>query len=311
MSHSRAHDRVSSFPLPSPPASPPTTTFNGPSTPPTTVDEPHPRPLSGSNSNCKSLPSPVPPSLEPQLSERDSIFATHYSDHATTRAYHHQPQASYFPLPPTQSHSYPEHYPPMATSLAKMPAHTFASQEMSGTLPPHDIFIYSGSPTNRPATPQELAVRSSNTQLARISSRGLPEHLIALPPFSTPTASPTSRAATPTQPSAALPVASRADHEERQAYRSWRQGKAVYGGRVMGEGEAVDGKVAEIEKKIEATLPRTENVANPRSRKASQYMRIFTQGNEPVDRPTRSLKSHLAAKTPVGVGDPGEFPVLF
>ena len=45
----------------------------------------------------------------------------------------------------------------------------------------------------------------------------------------------------------------------------------------------------EIEKKIEATLPRSEQIINPRSRKTSHFMRIFNQGH---DYPAEPGKQH-------------------
>lgn len=61
-------------------------------------------------------------------------------------------------------------------------------------------------------------------------------------------------------------------------------------------GEENDG---EIEKKIEATLPRAEHVVNPRVRKASHYMRIFNQGNENASEKFKHAKSPLAIKEAV------------
>ena len=46
----------------------------------------------------------------------------------------------------------------------------------------------------------------------------------------------------------------------------------------------------EIEKKIEATLPRTEQVVTHRGRKASHYMRIFDQGHDSVGGQVASSK---------------------
>ena len=185
----------------------------------------------------------------------------------------------------------------MATSLIARQTQDFPLSTGPESSPhvPHDIFIYSDSANRSSVTPRNH-LASHKDHLPRLSSKVLPGHLIALPPLSSPTSSPSGQPSTPVQEKGDIFGPPRTDTDDRQAYRSWREGKAVYGGRVMGESrENVD-----IEKKIEATLPRSEHVANPRSRKASHYMRIFDQGND-NERATHGVAhGRVAGKT---IGD--------
>lgn len=49
-----------------------------------------------------------------------------------------------------------------------------------------------------------------------------------------------------------------------------------------------------IDKKIEATLPRAEQVKNPRSRKTTHHMRVFNQDNETASDRTKTVKGSVA-----------------
>ncbi|KAL9052853.1 MAG: hypothetical protein Q9162_005152 [Coniocarpon cinnabarinum] len=145
--------------------------------------------------------------------------------------------------------------------------------------PPHDIFIYNETTGNNRLTSPSATGDVPSSHGRRVSAKLASEHLIALPPLSSSDSASQShrRSLSPNRHEKDLFGPTRVTEDDRQAYRSWREGKAVYGGRVMGE-ENSDG---EIEKRIEATLPRNEPIINPRSRKASQLMRIFDHDTDP------------------------------
>ena len=70
------------------------------------------------------------------------------------------------------------------------------------------------------------------------------------------------------------------DSDERRRNREWRQGKPVpFKGSTMHDDSASDDQGA---KKIEATLPKTEQTPSSRSRKASHYLRVFKDA-EPTE----------------------------
>lgn len=302
MSHASSHD--SYFPrspnVAKAPESPSASEPNGPSPSSTSLTS---VPLRVPAKGATLLTSP----LEFQLSESDSVFAANNSDNAGEVNATQPPQPSH--LPQKSSQLKESQRPVMATSMITrqtqhLPRHKTLDSSPSA---PHDIFIYSGSTaTTRPTTPQNSQSHLPNGHYSHLFSKGLPEHLIALPPFSSPTESPSVQPSTPTQQSPDTFGSARTGGEERQAYRSWREGKAVYGGRVMGEGHG-----GEIEKKIEATLPRTEHVVNPRSRKASQYMRIFNQGSDSVNEQSPHARVPPSVKESGQSIEPGKFLVLW
>jgi hypothetical protein len=163
---------------------------------------------------------------------------------------------------------------------------------------PFDLFLYhnstaSQSPiSSRPATPQSLLQRRGSSsssfalsllhQHSSITNDNPSDHIIALPPFASPSDSPRSRPSTP-RAHTFLNTGSKIGHsnDERSRYRSWRSGLPVLGGRVtMGSEENVGDE--SVDKKIEATLPRAEQSTIARSRKSSHILRIFDKA-EPVE----------------------------
>lgn len=146
-------------------------------------------------------------------------------------------------------------------------------------------------PLHLPPTPPSTANQYRHLAARPFAaSQALPDHLIALPPLSSPLHSPRDRPTTP-QPSFddAYSITQPKD-DARSRYRSWREGKPVLGGRVApGFEDVLASSRAVIDKKIEATLPRAEQSANARSRKTSYYLGIFKE-NEATQDPKASAR---------------------
>jgi inositol-hexakisphosphate kinase len=100
------------------------------------------------------------------------------------------------------------------------------------------------------------------------------------PPFMSPVDSPVQRPTTPPHPvqSSAPLDAKLAETEERIKNRLWREGKGepYLPRKGIGHDLVRDGHV---DKKIEATLAKTEPPAAARSRKASHYLRVFKEND--------------------------------
>ncbi|KAI9660243.1 MAG: hypothetical protein M1831_003550 [Alyxoria varia] len=178
----------------------------------------------------------------------------------------------------------------MATSLIAKPMQPpppppppQANNDDSPTaLEPFDLYIYGDqrSETPKPATtrhPSSLKRQQDPSAKPHGQLGKLPDHIIALPPLSSPNDSPLEMPSTPVQRPFDTLDDSTIQSGERLRYRSWREGKPVLGGRVMGVGNesGTGGEENGIEKKIEVALPRTDQHLNSRSRKASQVFGVF------------------------------------
>src|SRR5207245_899928 len=70
------------------------------------------------------------------------------------------------------------------------------------------------------------------------------------------------------------------DNDERLRYRSWREGRAMLSAGLAGSHRSRSGDPSHVDKKIEATLPKTEPPASAaRSRKSSHYLRLFREND--------------------------------
>jgi hypothetical protein len=79
------------------------------------------------------------------------------------------------------------------------------------------------------------------------------------------------------------------DTEERRRNREWREGKPVpFRGSAAHDDPAVDEQAV---KKIEATLPKSEQAASGRSRKASHFLRVFKDAEGPEEQQKRETRS--------------------
>ena len=109
------------------------------------------------------------------------------------------------------------------------------------------------------------------------------------PPFMSPVDSPIQRPSSPQTPDAQSSARSLLDtlteSEERLKYRSWREGNAEF---PHSNGASQRNRdVTHMDKKIEATLPQTEQPAAARSRKASHYLRVFKENDAAEDQKRR------------------------
>ena len=106
-----------------------------------------------------------------------------------------------------------------------------------------------------------------------------------------PVDSPVQHPSTPPRPE--LQYEALLESEERRRNREWREGKPVpFKGNMISDQPVMD---VEMEKKIEATLAKTEQPTSARSRKASHYLRVFKDG-DPTEEPRK--KDNKARERP-------------
>ncbi|PSN72975.1 SAICAR synthase-like protein [Corynespora cassiicola Philippines] len=209
---------------------------------------------------------------QPQLSERDSIFATTY-------------------LASDSPASSPRSVSRLAALHENAAAHRPDDMAVS-VSPPRRLM---DAPTFRqPHTPRTPAAtlrdhqgllsthfNSSKKDAFSVTFDVLRE--TSPPPFMSPVDSPVHRPASPHSPDTkSMPkpslLDSLADSEERLKNRMWREGKPVPFHGHPTQNLSREGK--HVDKKIEATLPKAEqHVAAPRSRKASHYLRVFKEND--------------------------------
>jgi inositol-hexakisphosphate kinase len=99
------------------------------------------------------------------------------------------------------------------------------------------------------------------------------------------------------------------ESEKRVKNRLWREGKAVL---TNTNGITRPGAVSHVDKKIEATLPKVEQLTAARSRKASHYLRVFkgndeaeeekkregrTKERRPMDKTHQALQEEVGSKS--------------
>ncbi|CAI6251876.1 unnamed protein product [Periconia digitata] len=230
------------------------------------------------------------PSVDrPQLSERDSIFATTYlaSD---------SPASS--PRSPAQTRLSNENASDHATSdpPGPEPSTPRLTRNLSGRQqPPSRSNSLHKEHSSLLSTYFSSAESSSKTGMSSYDSHGSP------PPFMSPVDSPLHRPVTPPHP---VHFAAPLDDplvksEERIKNRLWREGKGEPYLPHKGTPHNLvrDGQV---DKKIEATLANIEPPAAARSRKASHYLRVFKENDaaeEQKKRDGRTKERRSADKT--------------
>lgn len=229
----------------------------------------------------------------PQLSERDSIFATTYilTDspgtspnlapplEATTdnESEEHIPDMAISPLrrliePPLLR----QHHPPsLSATSSPLERHTLTEtlrrdRPSRSSLPFHD---------QRGVFAAHFNPHSSRRPGVEIEDTRRPT-----PPFMSPVDSPLLRPSTPHDHDHDLYARDSfeilSDNDERLKYRSWREGRpAISGSGLAGAHRSKSGDGLRVDKKIEATLPKTEQPTAPRSRKASHYLRLFKEND--------------------------------
>ncbi|KAF2656556.1 SAICAR synthase-like protein [Lophiostoma macrostomum CBS 122681] len=204
----------------------------------------------------------------PQLSERDSIFATTYLAHDS-------PTPS--PQLPARQDDTVNNVSDHELSEAAESAHASRRLTQSALLGRHR------SSHTQPGVQEQHSMLATHLDLKRepdLAMQGQ-QYRQSPPPFMSPVDSPGLRPSTPHRadrqsgPTTIPDVL--AESEERLKYRSWREGNAEFPysngvNQLLRNG-------AHVDKKIEATLPATEHSAAPRSRKASHYLRVFKEND--------------------------------
>ena len=120
------------------------------------------------------------------------------------------------------------------------------------------------------------------------------------PPFMSPVDSPVHRPSTPQQynipPDTTLSLDALVESEKRVKNRLWREGRASLG-QTNVPARPRDG--SHVDKKIEATLPKVEPFTAARSRKASQYMRLFKENDAAEEGKKRERRPPEKAHQPI------------
>ncbi|KAF2031967.1 SAICAR synthase-like protein [Setomelanomma holmii] len=223
-----------------------------------------PKPLAQTG-RSRTTPSPQESTLwqstidRPQLSERDSIFATTYlatdSPASSPRASARQTDAD--DDAPEQSISDMAAPAPPQRRLIDPPV----VRRKQSTYPPAALEDHHALLATH--------FKSRKSSAAGMESDGT-RH--SPPPYMSPVDSPVQRPTTPHISGVHSALDSKlANSEERRRNIAWREGKPVA---FKGTG-APDNIESEIEKKIDVTLANVEQPSSARSRKASHYLRVF------------------------------------
>ena len=188
---------------------------------------------------------------QPQLSERDSIFATTYLSDSPTSPLPIEPDTAVSPRD-ERDRAVSGPASPLPTSMA---VHSRSSSH-----------AYSRSLQQRHGGLASLPC-----------SHGHSHH-----PVIHPADSPSRRVSPPHHPDSipetTLPKTLPGEDLNHSVRRAWLEGKAVYGGLSGAKAtQKFSNKGAHVDKKIEATLPLEETPSTARSRKASHYLRVFKE----------------------------------
>jgi hypothetical protein len=214
----------------------------------------------------------------PQLDERDSIFSTTYL-------------ASDSPVSSPRTK-------PASTTATHDDAPEHSLSDMAAPAPPQRRLIDPPFFRRKESTYPPVALQDPQSILATQFAQHIPiESVMGLerarqspPPYMSPVDSPIRRSSTPHNADAhsALHKAL-TDSEERRRNREWREGKPVpFRGSAAHEDAAGEEQSA---KKIEATLPKTEQLSSGRSRKASHFLRVFKDAEGPEEQQKRDARS--------------------
>ena len=226
---------------------------------------------------------------QPQLSERDSIFATTYRIPDSPSSSVGLPSWQEGTVDHDSEHAVPD----VAASpvLRKVESPTLHQQRPSYSSIQHHQGLLSTRFNSYRPRPPGMEYGSE-----------IHEHT---PPFMSPVDSPVNRPSTPHDPehirNVHTPSHLSLESEERLKYRSWREGKVTLNGNnVSGVISNTIGKSTQVDKKIEATLPKAEQHPGSRSRKASHFLRVFKENDaaeEQRRRENRTMDRHVNKDT--------------
>ncbi|KAF1347078.1 hypothetical protein BDV97DRAFT_400951 [Delphinella strobiligena] len=104
-----------------------------------------------------------------------------------------------------------------------------------------------------------------------------------------------SRSSRPSTPSTPLNLGERRfddlkDSAERRSYRSWRKGKGKMEGKTIAESQRLANETQEMDRKIDAKLPKAEQGQNVRSRKTSHYLGLFKENEQETKKAEEKAK---------------------
>jgi inositol-hexakisphosphate 5-kinase len=246
----------------------------------------------------------------PQLSERDSIFATTYLPSNTP-----PPSPSGITLAVRAKDAYQESsalHKAAGTRSGQLTGTTRTTPYFPHRTPPQPIPISPRNPPPpTPAYPRYTTYRSPTAtksqddpqQIIRKHynikpAEGMGDTILhhGLLPGMSPVDSPFDRPSSPNSRSTSSPslIKSDVDEEERFRYRSWREGKASIDGHLL-TGKSHHRTVdinTHVDKKIQATLPKVDPpVTAARSRKASQYLGLFRENDAAEEHKRRQERS--------------------
>ncbi|KAJ4367608.1 inositol polyphosphate kinase kcs1 [Neocucurbitaria cava] len=213
----------------------------------------------------------------PQLSERDSIFATTY---LASDSPHSSPRTS------------------ARTTDANDDAPESSLSDMAAPAPPQrrlmDPPVLRRKQSNFPpiALNDHHAVLTTHFKSRQpvMTGMDLESGRHSPPPYMSPVDSPVQRPTTPYHHDVQSTLQEDLEEsEERRKNREWREGKPVpFKGNHTLENPVLD---VDMEKKIEATLAKTEQPTSARSRKASHYLRVFKDADTAEEQKKRDSKT--------------------
>lgn len=231
---------------------------------------------------------------QPQLSERDSIFATHYTgDDSVAAASKRSSGLEGAGERQGQEEGTRRDQPDMAVSLPQRSFMMPASKLNKDVSPSRITFTkedFPKSPVKRPSSRSNLPLQYQRRSLYDLADLGgmaiqeqQQERETGTPNETNETTTPVTSA--PTTPSLSTPKQLQFAEDidgsaERQQYRSWRTGKAKLEGLTIAQSQRRQSR-AEIgvDKVIDAQLPQPEPPVNVRSRKASHYLGLFKEND--------------------------------
>ncbi|GAB7343233.1 hypothetical protein MBLNU457_1292t1 [Dothideomycetes sp. NU457] len=248
--------------------------------------------------------------FEAPLSDRDSIFATTYFEDESV----HQNIASTnlgVPLGAASgvqgSRSLPEEEKAPDTTMAVSPTRSLTdlSSHFHAHAAPHPFIydrsgIFHKSPIKQSPTKSNITLQHQHPPLPAHSYQ-IQTVPLKDPPYPIGN-KPNTTNVRPSTP-IALDVASTSDDiqrsVERSRYRSWRQGKAKMEGLSIAESQSqrADKEQKEVDKRIDAKMPKPELGQNVRSRKTSHYLGLFKDD----DVETRQIEHIVSGPTSVAV----------
>ncbi|EME78959.1 inositol polyphosphate kinase [Pseudocercospora fijiensis CIRAD86] len=234
--------------------------------------------------------------VRPQLCERDSIFATHYS--ASPVASNSPERAGALGQGKTRPLSAGRTDSDSSMAVSTMRS---SSVDLSSALRKH-VPPYTSPSFYNQSLPQGMPNRRPRInrdhpppQHQRRSLYDLHDLIPLAPPTSERTDSPQQDEYSPSIPSSdpTSPEYDSALSAERQLYRSWREGKAKMNGMTIAESQRKPSRVKgmDVDKIIDAQLPPPEPSANARSRKASHYLGLFKENDQEEKREVERKKA--------------------